>query len=144
MKDRRLERRDGVEDFDPLLDKPPRELYFENATEEIAKDSAEKVKDRFMEAGNDTRNTNQYVKLVNAHIQNKVSTLERIKQAQRKFEQEVDMFKVNSQESDQDSEKPSQSVDVESVLIIRELSTMINKYGIEKISNALDQILSKH
>jgi hypothetical protein len=144
MKERRLERREVVEDFDPLLDMPPRKLHFEDAVEEVAKDSADKVKDKFVETGNDTRNTDQYVKLVNAHIQNKVSTLERIKQAQRKFEQEVDMFNVNTQETDQDSGMPPQSLDVESVLIIRELSTMINKYGIEKISKALDQILSKH
>jgi hypothetical protein len=53
------------------------------------------------------------------------------------------MFNVNSQETDQDPSAPPQSLDVESVLIIRELSTMINKYGIERISKALDQILSK-
>jgi hypothetical protein len=143
MKERRLERREVAEDFDPLLDMPPRKLHFEDAVDESAKDSADKVKDKFVETGNDTRNTDQYVKLVNAHIKNKVSTLERIKQAQRKFEQEVDMFNVNSQETDQDSSAPPQSLDVESVLIIRELSTMINKYGIERISKALDQILSK-
>lgn len=143
MQDRHLERKEAKKEYDPLLDKPERELFFQREEREAEKTSAEKARDKVVEAGNDTRNTNQYVKLVNAHIQNKVSTLQRIKEAQKKFEQEVDMFKVNSAAEDQPQDMPVQP-DVESVLIIRELSTMINNYGIEKISKALDQILSNH
>lgn len=141
MQDRHLERKEGRKEYDPLLDKPERELYFQHEEREAEKTSAEKARDKVVEAGNDTRNTNQYVKLVNAHIQNKVSTLERIKKAQKKFEQEVDMFKVGSESEEQPQAMPTQAGDVESALIIRELSTMINKYGIDKISKALDQIL---
>jgi hypothetical protein len=141
MHDRHLERKEARKEYDPLLDKPERELFFQHEEREAEKTSAEKARDKVVEAGNDTRNTNQYVKLVNAHIQNKVSTLQRIKEAQKKFEQEVDMFKVNSAIEEQPHARPTQSGDVESMLIIKELSVMINKYGIEKISKALDQIL---
>jgi DNA-directed RNA polymerase beta' subunit len=141
LSQRRLEGKKIDENFDPLLDTPQRKVYFEEGEKE-EKDLAEKVKDKFVEAGNDTRNTNQYVKFINAHIQNKVSTLERIKEAQRKFEQEVDMFKADP-EIQQDKAEVNQTNNVENTLIIRELSSMINKYGIEKISNALDQLFAK-
>ena len=143
MQDRHLERKEARKEYDPLLDKPERELFFQHEEREAEKTSAEKARDKVVEAGNDTRNTNQYVKLVNAHIQNKVSTLQRIKEAQKKFEQEVDMFKVNSEKDEQSQAMPAQSSDVEYLSIVRELSSMINKYGVEKISKALDQVLSK-
>jgi len=139
---RRMEKREVDEDFDPLLDKPPRRLYFDD--NEDKRDRAEIVKDEIDQAGKDTRNANQYVKLVNAHLQNKMSALEKIKQAQKKFEQEVDMFKMGDEVTEQKQPTPSQTNDAETVLIVRELSSMINKYGVEKISKALDQLFANH
>lgn len=135
-----MEKREVDEDFDPLLDKPPRRLYFDD--NEDKRDRAEIVKDEIDQAGKDTRNANQYVKLVNAHLQNKMSALEKIKQAQKKFEQEVDMFKMGDEVTEQKQPTPSQTNDAETVLIVRELSSMINKYGVEKISKALDQLFA--
>jgi hypothetical protein len=140
MPERRMEKKEVDEDFDPLLDKPPRRLYFSDEAD--TKDRSEKVKEEIDQAGKDTRNANQYVKLVNAHLQRKMTALEKIKQAQKKFEQEVDMFKMDAGETEQNQPVMNQPDDVETVLIIRELSTMINKYGVEKISKALDQLFA--
>ena len=55
-----------------------RKLYFQE--QEIDKrEHSDKVKEKFIEAGQDTRNANQFVKFVNAHLQDKVSKLEKIK-----------------------------------------------------------------
>lgn len=136
-----MEKRDVDEDFDPLLDKPPRRLYF-GYDERDGKDTSEKVQEGIDQAGKDTRNANQYVKLVNAHLQNKMSALEKIKEAQKKFEQEIDMFKMTEGPAEQKQSTPNQSNDAETVLIVRELSSMINKYGVDKISKALDQLFA--
>ena len=141
MPERRMEKRDVDEDFDPLLDKPPRRLYFDYDDSD-KRDRSEKVKDEIDQAGKDTRNANQYVKLVNAHLQNKMSALQRIKEAQKKFEQEIDMFKMTEEGTDQKQPVTNQTNDAETILIIRELSSMINKYGVEKISKALDQLFA--
>lgn len=119
-----------------------RRLYFKE--EEVdTREHSEKVKDKFAEAGNDTRNANQFVKFVNAHIQNKVTQLEKVKEAQRKFEQELNMFNSQTDFSVQEQAKESEvSSDVENALIMRQLSAMINKYGIEKMSKALDQMMT--
>ena len=147
MTERRMEKREVDEDFDPILDKPPRRLYFD--FDQDKRDRSEKVKDEIDQAGKDTRNANQYVKLVNAHLQNKMSALQRIKEAQKKFEQEIDMFKMseaapeqNQSIPEQNQSIPEQNNDAETFLIIRELSSMINKYGVDKISKALDQLFS--
>ena len=136
-----MEKRDVDEDFDPLLDRPPRRLYF-GYDERDGKDASEKIQEGIDQAGKDTRNANQYVKLVNAHLQNKMSALEKIKEAQKKFEQEIDMFKMIEGPAEQKQSTSSQSNDAETVLIIRELSSMINKYGVDKISKALDQLFA--
>jgi uncharacterized protein (DUF3084 family) len=137
LTERRLERKVYTDELDPM-ETSPREVFIE----EDARDTSERVKDQFTEAGNNTRNANQYVKLVNAHIKNKVSQLERLKEAQKKFEEELDLFKMDSKNDPIPA--VSQTSDPESALIVRELTTMINKHGIEKISKALDQILDKH
>lgn len=99
---------------------------------------AERVKDQIIETREDTKNADQYMKFVNAHLQHRVSTLERIKEGQRKFEAELDMFRVdpqtlgNSQHSDAANEK---------MVIVKELSALISRYGFEKLSEALDTIL---
>ncbi|HXG73196.1 MAG TPA: hypothetical protein VNK44_00055 [Candidatus Nitrosotenuis sp.] len=99
---------------------------------------AERVKDQIIETREDTKNADQYMKFVNAHLQHRVSTLERIKEGQRKFEAELDMFRVdpqtlgNSQNNDAATEK---------MVIVKELSALISRYGFEKLSEALDTIL---
>lgn len=138
MADRHLERRKYEQDIDPL-DNPAREVYFRKDD----RDNAEKVKDKVAEAGNDTRNANQYVKFVNAHLQDKVSKLERLKAEQRKFEQELDMFKVEPSAPQPSQATENKARDSENILIVNDLSALINKYGFEKLSAALDSILNK-
>lgn len=138
MADRHLERRKYEQDIDPL-DNPTREVYFRKDD----RDNAEKVKDKVAEAGNDTRNANQYVKFVNAHLQDKVSKLERLKAEQRKFEQELDMFKVEPSAHQPSQATENKARDSENIMIVNDLSALINKYGFEKLSAALDSILNK-
>jgi predicted RNase H-like nuclease (RuvC/YqgF family) len=111
-----------------------RKLYFRE--QEIDnREHSEKVKDRCAEAGNDTRNADNFVKLVNAHLQNNMSKIEKIKAEQNRFWDELDMFKSESSQSS----NPRRS-ETEDAMIVRDLTTMINKYGIEKLINALDKI----
>lgn len=119
-----------------------RKLFFR---EELnTKDRSERVKEQFIEAGQDTRNANQFVKLVNAQLQKKVSQIEKIKEAQRKYEEEVNMFKVDAvvEQKEFQARNNAAASDVESAMITRELSAMINKYGFEKLTKALDSIMA--
>lgn len=102
------------------------------------RDHAERVKDQIIETREDTRNADQYMRFVNAHLQHRVSTLEQIKENQKKFEAELDMFKVAPQTLENNSRN---TIEAEKALIVKELSTLINKYGFEKLSDALDTIL---
>lgn len=138
MADRHLERKKYEQDIDPL-DNPTREVYFRKD----GRDNAEKVKDKVAEAGNDTRNANQYVKFLNAHVQDKVSKLEKLKAEQRKFEEELNMFKVDPSTPQQNQTAEKKVQDSENVLIVNDLSALISKYGFEKLSAALDSILNK-
>lgn len=137
-----LEKRDPVEDDKDAMGTTYRSLYFkEDAVD--ARDRAEKVKDQFVEAGKDTRNANQYVRLVNAHLQSKVTQVERAKEAQKKFEEEINMFSGGlSAFEEPQTRQAALNPDVENALIVREMLAMLNKYGVEKLSNALDQIIS--
>jgi hypothetical protein len=118
-----------------------RKLFFKD--EYDTRDHSERVKEQFIEAGNDTRNANQFVKLVNAQLQKKVSQIEKIKEAQRKYEEEVNMFKSDTSNVQKEPQTRNHvSADVESALITRELSAMISKYGFEKLTKALDSIMA--
>jgi hypothetical protein len=120
-----------------------RKLFFK---EELDKrDRSERVKDQFIEAGQDTRNANQFVKLVNAQLQKKVSQIEKIKEAQRKYEEEMNMFRTDTAVVEQrefEARKNEAVNDVEAAMITRELSAMINKYGFDKLTKALDSIMA--
>ncbi len=120
-----------------------RKLFFK---EELDKrDRSERVKDQFIEAGQDTRNANQFVKLVNAQLQKKVSQIEKIKEAQRKYEEEMNMFRTDTSVVEQrefEARKNEAVNDVEAAMITRELSAMINKYGFDKLTKALDSIMA--
>ena len=119
-----------------------RKLFFREEYDN--RDRSERVKEQFIEAGQDTRNANQFVKLVNAQLQKKVSQIEKIKEAQRKYEEEVNMFKVDTVVEQKEFQVRNNAAtnDVESALITRELSAMINKYGFEKLTKALDSIMT--
>jgi len=119
-----------------------RKLFFKE--EYDTRDRSERVKDQFIEAGQDTRNANQFVKLVNAQLKKKVSQIEKMKEAQRKYEEEMSMFKVDSviEQKEFQARNNEASSDVETALITRELSAMINKYGFEKLTKALDTIMA--
>ncbi|MEM3064846.1 MAG: hypothetical protein QW177_05680 [Candidatus Nitrosotenuis sp.] len=99
---------------------------------------AERVKDQIIETREDTRNADQYMKFVNAHLQHRVSTLERIKEGQRKFEAELDMFRMDPQTLGNSSHSDAVN---EKLVIVKELSALISRYGFEKLSEALDTIL---
>lgn len=118
-----------------------RKLFFKEELD--TRDRSERVKDQFIEAGQDTRNTNQFVKLINAQLQKKVSQIEKIKEAQRKYEEEMNMFRTDTTVVEQKEFQARNSEvanDIEAALITRELSAMINKYGFDKLTKALDAI----
>ena len=134
MVEKHLQKKDLQAGEDDPFGVQVRKLYFRE--EEVDnREHSEKVKDKFAEAGNDTRNANQFVKFVNAHLQDKVSKLERIKADQNRFWEEMDMFKSEPKQSTSNL-RP----EIEEAMIVRDLTSMINKYGIEKLINALDKI----
>jgi hypothetical protein len=134
MVEKHLQRKDLKVGEDDPFGVQVRKLYFRE-DEADNREHSEKVKDKFAEAGQDTRNANNFVKLVNAHLQNNMSKIEKIKADQNRFWGELDMFKS---ESNQPSINKQSEVD--DAMIVRDLTSMINKYGIEKLINALDKI----
>lgn len=134
MVEKHLQKRDLQVGEDDPFGVQVRKLYFREE-EADNREHSEKVKDKFAEAGNDTRNANQFVKFVNAHLQDKVSKLEKIKADQNRFWEEMGMFKSEPKQSTSNL-RP----EIEEAMIVRDLTSMINKYGIEKLINALDKI----
>jgi hypothetical protein len=132
--EKHLQKRDLQVGEDDPFGVQVRKLYFREE-EADNREHSEKVKDKFAEAGNDTRNANQFVKFVNAHLQDKVSKLEKIKADQNRFWEEMGMFKSEPKQSTSNL-RP----EIEEAMIVRDLTSMINKYGIEKLINALDKI----
>lgn len=122
-------------------------------TEQEQKDIEETV----AEAGHETRSVNQVVKLVNLHLSEKVKRLNEIKAASKRFDDELNMF-TNPivREADQSFElqtsptplEPSKTIPekpiIESQPVYNDLLDLINKYGFEQLSKALDAILSKN
>ena len=132
MSRRYLNRITNRDESDP--ENPKRAVNVQTDT----RDHAERVKEQIIETREDTRNADQYMRFVNAHLQHRVSTLEKIKEDQKKFEAELDMFKVEPQIFENSSYN---NIEGEKALVVKELSTLINKYGFEKLSDALDTIL---
>lgn len=130
-------RKNDIKASDDPLDTNNRMLYFKEEIDN--RDHSEKVKDKFAEAGNDTRNANQYVRLVNAHLQDRVTQLEKIKADQNRFWDELNMFKEEPKQATS-APKPQMNSEVEEAMIVRDLSSIINKYGVEKLIKALDKI----
>ncbi|MEO9309430.1 MAG: hypothetical protein ABI337_03950 [Nitrososphaera sp.] len=152
MKKRHLERIDTPTSEDPMEAYRSIILRSGKAAEE-QKDIEETV----AEAGHETRNVNQVVKLVNLHLSEKVKRLNEIKAASKRFDDELNMF-TNPIEQDadhsielqpnsmsQETSKPHQEKPfIESQPVYRDLLVLINKYGFEQLSEALDAILSKN
>ena len=132
------------DDLEDVIESGLTRKLFLNKEESDRKDRSERVKEQFIEAGQDTRNANQFVKLVNAQLKKKVSQIEKIKEAQRKYEEEMNMFRsdVSMDQSTSQTRNNEASSDVEAALITRELSAMINKYGFDKLTKALDSIMA--
>lgn len=110
---------------------------------EDLRSNSEKVQDSVNEAGHETRSVNQVVKLVNLHLSEKVKRLEELKKASKRFDEELNMFTSGiGEEQPTINSIPSSDDDIS--IISDQLSTMINKYGFEKLSNALDRILAQN
>ncbi|MEM3172329.1 MAG: hypothetical protein QXE82_02200 [Candidatus Nitrosotenuis sp.] len=152
MKKRHLEKIGSPTSDDPM-DAYRSIILRAGKQEEEQKDIEETV----AEAGHETRSVNQVVKLVNLHLSEKVKRLNEIKAASKRFDDELNMF-TNPvvQEADQPSElqtsptaqEPSRaaqaSPNIESQPVYGDLLALINRYGFEQLSQALDAILSKN
>jgi len=57
------------------------------------KTKEEKVKEEIKKAGHQTRTTNQYQRLVNAHIEDRVSRIAKIKKAKQQFDKDIETLK---------------------------------------------------
>ncbi|WP_268542543.1 hypothetical protein [Candidatus Nitrosotenuis cloacae] len=104
--------------------------------------NSEKVQDSVNEAGHETRSVNQVVKLVNLHLSEKVKRLEELKKASKRFDEELNMFTSGIGEEQPTINNLPASDDL--AIITDQLSSMINKYGFEKLSSALDRILAQN
>ena len=62
---------------------------------ERPKTKEEKVKEEIKKAGHQTRTTNQYQRLINAHIEDRVSRIGKIKAAKEEFDKQVESLKGN-------------------------------------------------
>lgn len=115
------------------------------------------IEETVAETGHETRNVNQVVKLVNIHLSEKVKRLNEIKAASKRFDDELNMFtNPTPQEPNQATElttnplpqEPShpapEKPTIESQPVYSDLLVLINKYGFEQLSQALDAILSKN
>jgi hypothetical protein len=115
--------------------------------------NSEKVQESVAEAGQETRSVNQVVKLVNIHLNEKVKKLERLKEESKRFDEELNMFTkgIGEQQSvpsvpptgSQASGNPGIS-DADMYAVTNDLILIINKYGFEKLSVALDRIISQN
>ena len=62
---------------------------------EKPKTQEERVKEEIRKAGHQTRTTNQFQRLVNAHIEDRVSRIKNIKNAKMKFDKDIEALKGN-------------------------------------------------
>lgn len=119
-----------------------RSIHFKKDT----RTNEEKVKDGVTEAGHETRSVNQVVKLVNMSLSEKVKRLERLKQESKRFDEELNMFTSGLNENPSPSppyQNPPLTSSGESIqMVSNDLIHLINKYGIDNLTAALDKILS--
>ena len=141
MVDRHIKKDKSLDSDDPI--DAYRSIHFkiDNRTNE------EKVKDTVAEAGHETRSVNQVVKLVNMSLSEKVKRLEKLKQDSKRFEEELNMFSANPNEKSEfsqlDDSNVSKSPEPEVDTVSSDLLLLINKHGIQKLTIALDEILTQ-
>ena len=90
--DKKLERLGPVLDVVDPFEIQLRQFSLEKDMEK-PKTKEEKVKEEIKRAGHQTRTTNQYQRLVNAHIEDRVSRIGKIKQAKEKFDKDIETLK---------------------------------------------------
>ena len=93
-KNNKLERLGPVLDIVDPFEIQLRQFSIEKDIER-PKTKEEKVKEEIKRAGHQTRTTNQYQRLVNAHIEDRVSRIGKIKQAKEDFDRQVEALKGN-------------------------------------------------
>lgn len=114
--------------------------------------NSEKVQDGVMEAGQETRSVNQVVKLVNVHLSEKVKKLEKLKEASKRFDEELNMFtsgigeqkNAGEQAPNSESKPVPAAIEGDISAVSQDLLHLIHKYGFGKLSSALDNILSQN
>lgn len=138
MTDKHLKKNHELSPDDPF--DAYRSIHFKRDT----RTNEEKVKDSVTEAGHETRSVNQVVKLVNLSLTEKVKRLEKLKEESKRFDEELNMFNNMEKKSFEQSQPapinaPS-STDLQ--LVSSDLLNLINKYGVNALTIALDKILS--
>ena len=93
-KENKLERLGPVLDIVDPFEIQLRQFSIEKDIER-PKTKEEKVKEEIKKAGHQTRTTNQYQRLVNAHIEDRVSRIGKIKEAKEQFDKEIEALKGN-------------------------------------------------
>lgn len=125
-----------------------RSIHFKKDT----RTNSEKLQESVVEAGQETRSVNQVVKLVNIHLSEKVKKLEKLKEASKRFDEELNMFtkgigeQQNQQSTQQTTPQPQNLGINESDMyaVTNDLVMIINKYGFEKLTMALDRIIAQN
>jgi len=147
LADKHLKKYNTTESDDPL--EAFRSIHFKKDP----RTNSEKLQNSVAEAGQETRSVNQVVKLVNLHINEKVKKLEKLKEASKRFDEELNMFTggMNEQEKTPDVRaapsqnlQPAQNNESEINAVTNDLVGLINKYGFDKLSIALDKIISQN
>ena len=94
VKENKLERLGPVLDIVDPFEIQLRQFSLEKDVEK-PKTKEEKVKEEIKKAGHQTRTTNQYQRLINAHIEDRVSRIGKIKEAKAQFDKEIEALKGN-------------------------------------------------
>lgn len=104
----------------------------------------DRVFDGVSDAGQQTRNTSQIVKLVNFHLNERMKHLQKIKEAAKKFDDEINILTGSAKEESERPQSKSISANNEIQVITNELAALINKHGFKKLSEALEILLSQN
>lgn len=106
--------------------------------------NSDRVFDEVSDAGRQTRNTSQVVKLVNFHLNERMKRLQKIKEAAKKFDDEINILTSSAKEESERPQNKSISANNEIQVITNELAALINKHGFKKLSEALEILLSQN
>lgn len=137
LSDKRIQKDKTPVDQEPM--DAFRSIHFRKDT----RSHSDKLYDSVADAGQETRSTNQIVKLVNLHLNERMKHLQKIKDASKKFDDEVNMFTSSAKEENLPQSK-SIPGDTETQALSNELATLISKHGFKKLSDALELLLSQN